>query len=84
MPAEHTMEEIETRVADALASFGVDRDGLGRHVTLEALDVDSLDVVEVCEILREEMGINVEARDFSEVKTYGDILDVIADRLQVS
>lgn len=84
MPAEHTMEEIETRVADALASFGVDRDGLGRDVTLEALDVDSLDVVEVCEILREEMGVNVEARDFSEVKTYGDILDVIADRLQVS
>lgn len=79
-----SMDEIEARVTDALASFGVERDAIARDASLDALDVDSLDVVELCEILREEMGVDVEARDFNDVNTYGEVLDIIAARLSTS
>jgi acyl carrier protein len=80
MPETHTPEAIESRVVEALESFDVDPDLIRRETPLETLDVDSLDVVELAEILRSEMGIDIEARDFVDVRTFGDVMDVIVAR----
>ena len=65
-------------------SFEVDRDAIHRDAQLETLDVDSLDVVELAEILRAEMNIDIEARDFTDVRTFGDVMDVIVDRAKAT
>ena len=62
----------------------VDRDAIHRDAQLETLDVDSLDVVELAEILRAEMNIDIEARDFTDVRTFGDVMDVIVDRAKAT
>jgi acyl carrier protein len=78
-----TSEAIDSRTREALVSFGVDADAITRDADLKSLDVDSLDVVELCHILRTELGIDVEARDLLEVRTYGDLVDTVGARPRV-
>ncbi len=84
MSVRYSEREIEARVVDTLVSLGVDRDAIVPEAPLETLDVDSLDVVELAELLHAEMGIEVEARDFVDVQTYGDAMRVILGRAAVS
>ncbi len=84
MSVRYSEREIEARVVDTLVSLGVDRDAIVPEARLETLDVDSLDVVELAELLHAEMGIEVEARDFVDVQTYGDAMRVVLGRAAVS
>lgn len=84
MSVRHSEREIEARVVDTLVSLGVDRDAIVPEAPLETLDVDSLDVIELAELLRAEMGIEIEGRDFVDVKTYGDAMGVILARAAAS
>jgi acyl carrier protein len=77
MTTTHTAVHIETRVIEALASFGADPGLINRSATLEALDIDSLDMVELGQMLHEEFGINLEPRDFEGVTTVGEAIAVI-------
>lgn len=83
MTISYTREQIEQRVFDALVSFEVTPEAIVPEARLEALDVDSLDVVELAEILRG-MGVDIEARDFEDVRTYREFMDVILRRAGVS
>jgi acyl carrier protein len=72
---------LETRIFEAFVSFGADESQLSREATLESLDVDSLDLVELAQILDEEFGIKVESKDFESVVTVGDALDRVTQRV---
>lgn len=67
-----SVERFRERIAEALAEFGVDRDQLSADATLEELDIDSLDLFELSEVLKREFGIEVDPEDFEGVKTFGD------------
>lgn len=73
-------EELRARVTDSLVSFGADRALIADDTTLEALDIDSLDVAELAEMLREECDVAVDVKDFAECVTVGDAFAVIAAR----
>ena len=79
-----THEELENHVLEALVEFGAERDDLQRDATLESLDIDSLDMVELGQALQEDLGIKLAPKDFEGVKTVGDALDVITARAGVS
>jgi acyl carrier protein len=79
-PTPPTTEAIDARSREALVSFGVDADAIAPDADLKGLDVDSLDVVELCHILRADLGIDVEARDLLEVRTYGDLIATVVQR----
>ena len=49
-----TTDQVEARVVDALASFGPDKSQITRESTFEELDVDSLDLVELAQIVEDE------------------------------
>ena len=49
-----TAESVESVVADGLAEIGAERDEITREATLEALDIDSLDLVEMAQIVEDE------------------------------
>jgi len=79
MPAV-TTEQVETRVVETLASFGPDADQIRRSSTFEELDIDSLDLVELAQVVEDEYGVVLKGEDMKELKTVGDAIDLIVSR----
>ncbi|MEH3053616.1 MAG: acyl carrier protein [Patulibacter minatonensis] len=78
--AEFTREDIEGRIERALAAFDVDTANLAQDATLEELDIDSLDIVELSQILHDDYEIDIKPADFQGSTTYGDALAVVYRR----
>ncbi len=75
-----TTQQVEARVAEALASFGPDESQITRGATFEELDIDSLDLVELAQIVEDEYGVVLKGEDMKELKTVGDAIDLIVSR----
>jgi len=75
-----TTEQIESRVIDALASFGPDKSQISRSSTFEELDIDSLDLVELAQIVEDEYGVVLKGEDMKGLQTVGDAIDLVASR----
>jgi acyl carrier protein len=75
-----TPEQVQARVTEALASFGPDASQINREATFEQLDVDSLDLVELAQIVEDEYGVVLTGEDMKELKTVGDAVDLITER----
>ncbi len=73
-------EQIEKRMTDALESFGAEREQIKRDATWEELDIDSLDLVELAQIVEEEYGVKMKEEDMKDLKTVGDSVDFVAER----
>ena len=81
MPAV-TTEQVESRVIEALASFGPDADQITRESTFEELDIDSLDLVELAQVVEDDYGVVLKGEDMKELKTVGDSIDLIVSRAE--
>jgi acyl carrier protein len=79
MPAV-TSQQVESRVIEALASFGPDADEITRDSTFEELDIDSLDLVELAQIVEDEYGVVLKGDDMKELQTVGDAIDLVVSR----
>jgi acyl carrier protein len=79
MPA-ITTEQVEARVIEALASFGPDPEQITGDSTFEELDIDSLDLVELAQIVEDEYGVVLKGEDMKELRTVGDAVDLIVSR----
>jgi acyl carrier protein len=79
-PTTVTREAVQTRVVAALEEFGAEPDEITLEATFEALDVDSLDLVELGQIVQEEYGVEIKGEDMPKMKTVGDAVDLIAER----
>ena len=75
-------QDIETMVIESLASFGADPEALTRDATLDSVDVDSLDLVELTQVVEETYNIDLENADFKKIKTVGDVVDLVTARVQ--
>ena len=85
MEQDKSPEAIEKRMLAAIAEFGgIEESRVTREADLEALDVDSLDLVELAQIVEEEYGVRVETKDFDGVETVGAAVDVVLGRLDVT
>jgi acyl carrier protein len=80
MPASATSTEIAKTVFDALETFGADPSLLSREATFEQLDVDSLDVAELMQIVEDAYGVTLTTDDLKIVTNVGDVLDIIEQR----
>jgi acyl carrier protein len=70
-------ESVEKTIYDGLVELGTERDDLSREATLEALDVDSLDLVELAQIVEDEYGVELKGDDVKDVKTVGEVIDLV-------
>jgi acyl carrier protein len=77
-----TPEQVEVVVYDALVELGPEREQLSREATFEALDIDSLDLAELSQIVEERFGIVLKGNDVAEIATVGEALDLIVARAQ--
>ena len=75
-----TAEQIEARVVEAIASFGPDRDAVTRDASFSILDVDSLDLVELAQIVEDDFGVKLDSGDMPKLRTVGDAVDLVAER----
>ena len=73
-------QQVEQRVVETLASFGPDESQITRDATFEQLDIDSLDLVELAQIVEDEYGVVLKGEDMKELKTVGDAIDLIVSR----
>jgi acyl carrier protein len=77
-----TPQDIETTVIENLVAFGADADVVSRDATLEDIDVDSLDLVELTQVVEEKYDIDLDGADFKKIKTVGDVVDLVAARVE--
>lgn len=77
-----TPQDIESTVIENLVAFGADADAVSRDATLEDIDVDSLDLVELTQVVEETYSIDLDGADFKKIKTVGDMVDLVVDRVQ--
>ena len=80
MPATVTPEAVETTVRDALVQFGPEPEEITTDATFEQLDVDSLDLAELSQIIEDEYGVKLKGEDVGKIKTVGDAVDLVVSR----
>lgn len=76
-----TPQSIEETIIESLVTFGADADAINRDATLEAIDIDSLDLVELTQVVEETYGIDLEGADFKSIKTVGDVVDLVVAKV---
>ena len=72
--------QIEDTIKKSLESFGAEPEHITRDATLESLDIDSLDLAELSQIVEEQFGVQLTGADVTAVKTVGDAIDLVAAR----
>ena len=80
MPTAVTADIVESKISDALAEMGYVDGDFSRSATFEQLDIDSLDLVELAQVAEDEWGVLIEGDDVKDLKTIGDVIDLIVAR----
>ena len=75
-----TPEAVEKTVREALTQFGPEPEQITREATFEELDVDSLDLAELSQIIEDEYGVQLKGDDVGKIKTVGDAIDLVVSR----
>lgn len=72
-----TAEEVLNKIKEIVPKFGVNPDDVKNDSTLEDLDMDSLDVVEIMQAIEDDMGIRVPDEDLEDLTTIGDAVTAV-------
>lgn len=75
-----TAEAVEEKIVDAIVELGAERDEINRDATFESLDVDSLDIVELSQVIEDEFGVELKGEDAQKLETVGDAIDLVVAR----
>jgi acyl carrier protein len=75
-----TREQIEQRVYKALEEFGAEPDQISPDAEFESMDVDSLDLVELAQIVEDEYGVQLKGEDMEGIKTVRQAVDLVMSK----
>jgi acyl carrier protein len=81
MPAQATAESVEQVIFNGLKEVGAEGE-ISRDSTFEELDVDSLDLVEVAQIVEDEFGVELQGEDVKDLRKVGQVIDLVVARSQ--
>lgn len=76
-----SIQHVEEVLFNALAEMGPDRSEVKRESSFEELDIDSLDLVEMAQIVEETWGVEIDTQDFANIRTVGEALDLVIARM---
>jgi acyl carrier protein len=71
---------IETTVVSSLITFGAKADEVRRNATWADIDIDSLDLAELAQIVEDEYGVRMEGDVMKQIRTVGDAIDFITEK----
>ena len=75
-----TPTDIEITVTEALTTFGAKADEITRDATWDSIDIDSLDLAELAQIVEDEHGVDMAPDDMKNINTVGDAIDYITEK----
>ena len=71
-----TTDAVEEKVNAAIKEMGAEGE-VTRDATFEDLDVDSLDLVELAQVVEDEFGVELTGEDVKDLKTIGEAIDLV-------
>ncbi|MET9932251.1 MULTISPECIES: acyl carrier protein [unclassified Streptomyces] len=74
---------IEQFITDALVELGVDASDVRPGAALDDLEIDSLDMVELAQSVKRDLGVPVRTKDFDGIDTVGEILALCYEKAGV-
>ncbi|MFE0703344.1 acyl carrier protein [Streptomyces sp. NPDC058872] len=74
---------IEQFITEALVELGVDAADVLPGAALDDLEIDSLDMVELAQSVKRELGVPVRTKDFDGIETVGQILELCCEKAGV-
>jgi acyl carrier protein len=75
-----TKDQVTERVISALVEFGEEPENVKPDSRFEDLDIDSLDLVELSQVIEDEYEIEITDADMDKIKTVQDVVDFITAR----
>ena len=75
-----TKDQISERVTSALVEFGEEPENVKPDSRFEDLDIDSLDLVELGQVIEDEYGIEIQDKDMDQIQTVQDVVDFVTAR----
>jgi acyl carrier protein len=79
MPTTVTPEAVEKVIFDGIEEIGAEGE-VSREATFESLDLDSLDLVELAQVVEDEFGVELDGNAVKDVKTVGDVIELVVAR----
>lgn len=73
-------KSIEEFISEQIAATGVDPGAISPAATFDSLGLDSLDVVELSQSVKKNLGVAVSPKDFVDAETIADAITVICQR----
>ena len=80
MPTQVSNEAVEKTIFSGLTEIGAEGE-IARDSTFESLDIDSLDLVELAQIVEDEYGVQLKGEDMENVKTVRQAVDLVVSKL---
>jgi len=72
---------IQKVVFDSLETFGAEPTEIKLDATFESLDIDSLDIAELAQVVEDEYGVEISGDDAAGVATVGDTIGLVLAKL---
>ena len=76
-----TRDAVSRKVIETLASFGPPIEDVRPERTLEELEIDSLDIAELAQVVEDEYGVEISGDDAAGVTTVGDTIGLVLAKL---
>ncbi|MGH2982910.1 MAG: acyl carrier protein [Solirubrobacterales bacterium] len=77
-----TKDQISERVIAALVEFGEEPENVKPESRFEELDIDSLDLVELAQVIEDEYGLELSDADMDKIETVQDVVAFVTERQQ--
>jgi acyl carrier protein len=75
-----TTDQVTERVIAALVEFGEEPESIKPDSRFEDLDIDSLDLVELAQVIEDEYGIEVNDSDMDQITTVQEAVAFVTER----
>ena len=76
-----THDAVSRKVIETLAPFGPAIEDVSPERTLEELDIDSLDIAELAQVVEDEYGVEISGDDAAGDTTVGDTIGLVLAKL---
>ena len=74
-----TPDAVEKVIFAGIEEIGAEGE-ITRDATFESLDLDSLDLVELAQIVEDEFGVELDGDAVKDVRSAGDVIDLVVAR----
>jgi acyl carrier protein len=80
MAPDTTSQTVLETITDELVRLGAEREDISSDAKLTDIDVDSLDLAELAQIIEERYGVQLTGADVTGVRTVGDVVSLVESR----